>query len=394
MKKVLILGGSVLQVPLIKTAKRLNLYVIVVDINENAEGFKYADEKHYISTIDDYKIIELFKKINADGIITAATDLPMRTIAKVGELFNLNTISYETAMNATDKFKMRNELAKHNVPIPKYCVATTKEEYHDSLKKIIGNKICKPVDSSGSKGVILIDSKKNEDEAFLYAKKYSKSGEILIEEQMIGKEVSVESITIEGKTHIIAITDKLTSGAPYFTEIGHYIHSQLSQDTKNKIEKITIDAIDALRIKTGPSHTELIITSDGPKIVEVGARLGGDFITSHLVKYATGVDLLELHIKQSIGSTLPEKFNIKKIGAAIKYFENAEGYLNGISIPDKVYDDKNLIEVAITADIHSHIYQVSNSNSRIGHVICSGENGSKAMDNCEKILKDIKIEID
>ncbi|WP_436938453.1 ATP-grasp domain-containing protein [Staphylococcus xylosus] len=394
MKKVLILGGSVLQIPLIKTAKKLNLYVIVVDMNEKAEGFKYADEKYYISTIDDEKIIELFRELKPDGILTAATDLPMRTIAKVGELFNVNTISYDSAINSTDKYQMRNKLDENNVPIPEYYVANTKSEYLDSLKKIDGNKICKPVDSSGSKGVILIENRDSAEEAFLYAKKYSKSGKILIEEQMIGNEVSVESITINGKTKVIAITDKITTGSPYFTEMGHSIHSQLPSTIKRQIEQVTIKAIEALDIKMGPSHTELIITSEGPKIVEVGARLGGDFITSHLVKYATGIDLLELHLKQSVGYEIKDNFNIKKYGSAIKYFENRNGVLRDIIIPDHVYDNENLIEIAITGEFGSDISEVSNSNSRIGHVICHGKDSKEALENCEIILKDIKIEID
>ncbi|WFR69747.1 ATP-grasp domain-containing protein [Staphylococcus saprophyticus] len=384
MKKVLILGASVLQIPLIKTAKKLNLYVIVVDMNKDAEGFKYADEKYYISTIDDEKIIDLFNKLKPDGILTAATDLPMRTIAKVGELFNVNTISYNSAINSTDKYKMRNELAKYNVPIPEYYVANTKNEYFSSLKKIAGNKVCKPVDSSGSKGVILIESKEDEEVAFTYAKKYSKSGEILIEEQMVGNEVSVESITINGKTKIIAITDKITTGAPYFTEMGHSIHSQLPQETKIQIEQVTIQAIEALDIKMGPSHTELIITPDGPKIVEVGARLGGDFITSHLVKHATGIDLLELHLKQSIGIEIDDGLQIKNLGAAIKFFENYKGKLRDISIPKEIYNNKNVIKIAVTAELGSEISEVSNSNSRIGHIICTGQNGKEALENCKK----------
>ncbi|MGK3149859.1 ATP-grasp domain-containing protein [Staphylococcus shinii] len=394
MKKVLILGGSVLQIPLIKTAKKLNLYVIVVDMYEKAEGFKYADEKYYISTIDDEKIIELFRTLKPDGILTAATDLPMRTIAKVGELFDVNTISYNSAINSTDKYQMRSKLDENNVPIPKYYVANTKSEYLDSLEKIDGNKICKPVDSSGSKGVILIENRESAEEAFLYAKKYSKSGKILVEEQMVGSEVSVESITINGKTKVIAITDKITTGSPYFTEMGHSIHSQLPYTIKGKIEQVTIKAIEALGITMGPTHTELIITSEGPKIVEVGARLGGDFITSHLVKYATGIDLLELHLKQSVGYEIEDSFNIKNYGAAIKYFENSNGVLRDIIIPEYVYDNENLIEIAITGEFGSEISEVSNSNSRIGHVICSGENSKQALVNCERILKDIKIEID
>ena len=88
--------------------------------------------------------------------------------------------------------------------------------------------------------------------------------------------------------HVIQITDKLTTGAPYFVEMGHNQPSLLPKNIQQQIEKVAKMAVKALGIQNGPSHTEIKVTSEGPKIVEIGARLGGDNITTHLVPLSTG----------------------------------------------------------------------------------------------------------
>lgn len=137
---------------------------------------------------------------------------------------------------------------------------------------------------------------------------------------MEGPEVSVETLSFDGHTHIIAITDKVTTGSPEFVEMGHSIPSQLSIDTKLQIEKVVIAAIKAVGINNGPSHTEIIITKDGPKVVELGARLGGDNITTHLVPFATGVDMVEACIEIAFGNN-PVLNKRISMGSAIRYFK-------------------------------------------------------------------------
>ena len=110
MKKIIILGGSILQVPAIIKAKEMGLYVIVLDMDTEAVGFKFADEYYIISTIDTQRVLELAKKIKPNGIITLASDKPMLTVAKVGEVLDLNTISIDTSVKVTNKARMREAL--------------------------------------------------------------------------------------------------------------------------------------------------------------------------------------------------------------------------------------------------------------------------------------------
>lgn len=130
--------------------------------------------------------------------------------------------------------------------------------------------IVKPADNSGSRGVDLLKNNDAESlkNAFEYSKSFSRTGESVVEEYIEGSEVSVETMSIDGECHVIQITDKITTGVPYFVEMGHSQPSMLSEKIKGEIAEVAKAANKALGISNGPSHTEIKVTKDGPKIEE------------------------------------------------------------------------------------------------------------------------------
>ena len=167
------------------------------------------------------------------------------------------------------------------------------------------------------------------DAAYEYTVKYSRGGEIVVEEFMEGPEVSVETLAVDGEVHVIQITDKLTTGAPYFVEMGHSQPSQLKEEIQEEIKEVAIAANNTIGIKNGPSHTEIKVTKDGPKIVELGARLGGDCITTHLVPLSTGVNMVECSIRCALGEK-PDLEPKWSKGSAIMYLKTETGTVKDI----------------------------------------------------------------
>ena len=162
-KKIMILGASILQIPAIKKAKQMGLYVICVDMNPMAIGFKYADEYYVISTTDTENILGLAMKKRIDSIITLASDRPMITVATVGEKLGLNTISIDTAIKATNKCEMRKCLLDNGVAVPKFYKINSYKEYKSTIENFNSNFIVKPSDNSGSRGVFLGNKNKDKD---------------------------------------------------------------------------------------------------------------------------------------------------------------------------------------------------------------------------------------
>lgn len=395
-KRIMILGASILQLPAIKKAKELGLNVIVVDMNPNAIGFKEDGVIcEVISTIDTEKVLECAKKYKINGIMTLASDMPMRTVAVVSNAMGLVGPTEETALKATNKAAMRVALKKHGVPIPMFYCISTREEFLSAVRKIRsgGYKcIVKPADNSGSRGINLLEdySDKNVNAAFDYSKKYSHSGEVMVEEFMEGPEVSVETLSIQGVCHVIQITDKLTSGVPFFVEMGHSQPSLLESNVQEKIRQVTIAANSAIGIKNGPSHTEIKVTKEGPKVVELGARLGGDNITTHLVPFSTGVDMVECCIRIALGEQ-PEYISKYNKASAIRYFETSEGYIKDIVGMDTAEQIPGIKQVSIVHGAGYHAGIIKNSIDRVGFVIAQSDTVENAVESCNKAMKVIKI---
>lgn len=297
MNRLLIIGASILQLPAILKAKELGLYVGVADYNPNAVGIPYADEFFNVSTIDEEGVYQAAKAFGADGIMTLATDMPMRSVAYACSKLGLTGISYETAVKATDKGEMIQAFEACGVEHPWYYILSSADDVSRLNDRITYPCITKPTDNSGSRGVMLVNNREELENALAYSRENGRTGSVIVEEYMTGPEVSVEVMVLDGVPHILQVTDKLTTGAPHFVEMGHTQPSRLPERDLEKIRDLASRAVKSVGIANGPAHVEIILTGNGPKMVELGARMGGDCITTHLVPLSTGVDMIRATIE-------------------------------------------------------------------------------------------------
>ena len=228
--------------------------------------------------------------------MTLATDMPMRSIAAACEELGLCGISVDTAVKATDKGEMIKTFEKNGIEHPWYFVVDSLEKLESVCDNITYPCISKPTDNSGSRGVILINNSSELKAALEYSCSNSRGGCVIVEEYMKGPEVSVEVFVLDGVPHVLNVTDKLTTGAPHFVEMGHSQPSRLAAEDQQKIRDLACRAVKAVGIHCGPAHVEIMLTKEGPKMVELGARMGGDCITTHLVPLSTGVDMIKAPI--------------------------------------------------------------------------------------------------
>lgn len=230
--------------------------------------------------------------------------------------------------------------------------------------------IVKPADNSGSRGVDLLKNNDAESlkNAFEYSKSFSRTGESVVEEYMEGSEVSVETMSIDGECHVIQITDKITIGVPYFVEMGHSQPSMLSEKIKGEIAEVAKAANKALGISNGPSHTEIKVTKDGPKIVELGARLGGDNITTHLVPLSTAVNMVECCIRIALREVVDITAKYNK-AVAIRYFKTSSGKVKNIIGIHDAELVPGVTQVSIVHGIGEKLKEIKSSTDRAGFVV-------------------------
>ena len=396
MKSIFILGGSRLQVPAIKKAKEKGLYVYVLDYDPMAVGIQYADKFLEISTIDKEAVYQAALEYRPDYIITSTSDMPVRTVSWVNEkLGKPNDISYSGAICATDKVAMRNRMKECGVPIPEYHEVRNLKEFLAVAEKMQERFIIKPADNAASRGVVLVDKGKNPnlEEIYTYTMQYSRNGRALVEEFMTGPEVSVESYTVNGEPHIISITDKMVTELPFFVELGHTEPSRLPSDQQEDIRKVAIAAIRAIGMRNGPNHTEIKVTPTGAKLVEIAARLGGDFITSRLVPLSTGVDMIECSFATLFNEDVQYKNTLTQ-GSAIRFIQGEEGILSSIEGVESALQMEGIREVELYMKPGDHIKRPENSSDRVGHVIAIGKDADEASQNAEAALAAIRIYVE
>ena len=392
MKKLLIIGASILQLPAIKKAKEMGYYVGVIDYDPNAIGIEFADEYFNVSTIDIEGVIKTAEIFNPDGIMTLATDMPMRSIAAACEKLGLSGISFETAVKSTDKGEMIKCFEENGVEHPWYCIVSSVAELDSKIDEITYPCISKPTDNSGSRGVMLIHNEQELREAINYSSSNGRSGSVIVEEYMQGPEVSVEIITIDGEPNVLQVTDKLTTGAPHFVEMGHSQPSRLAEDDLKKIRDLACRAVRAVGIENGPAHVEIILTKDGPKMVELGARMGGDCITTHLVPLSTGIDMIEATIKISCGEKPDIEPKFQK-GSAIRFIDTPFGTTTAIDGIEEAKMLKGIKEVSFTKHIGDKVGEIGSSTDRAGFVIAQADTVEAAVVICENAVKTVRITV-
>lgn len=361
-KKIAIIGAGYLQEPLVKKAKELGLYSICFAWREGATCAEICDKFYPVSIVEKDEILQICIDEKIDGICTIASDVAAPTVAYVANKMGLVGNDYNAAVRANNKFLMRNAFISAGVPCPQYNMVD--EDYINDpqcmkeLDVLSLPLIVKPTDRSGSLGVTKITSKEELIPAIKLALDKSFKKEAMVEEFIDGREVSVEFISYKGTHYPLQITDKVTTEAPHFVELEHHQPSTLSKEMFDKIYDITKKALSALGLENGASHAEYKITRDGRiAVMEIGGRMGGDFIGSDLVRLSTGYDFVKGVIEVALGMFEPP---IKTINQ-----------YSGVYFLCK--DTRQLYSVIQNMNKYPEIVAASITDENLRNVTCSGD---------------------
>jgi biotin carboxylase len=364
MKKIAILGASYLQLPLVQKAKENGLEVHCFAWDDGKAVCKdIADHFYDVSVLEKEIILEECKKIGIHGILTIATDICIPTIAYVAANLGLVGNSIECSLLTTNKSLMRKCFEENGIASPRSI--TVSEFNSKDFESLTYPIIIKPSDRSGSLGVIKATSAEECKKAIENAVHVSFSKTCVAEEFIKGKEVSIETISYQGEHLIITITDKEITEEPYFVELAHHQPSSLSEEIKNRIHEISYQILNATKVENGASHIELMITEEG-KIypIEIGSRMGGDFIGSDLVQLSAGFDYLQAVLEIALDQyILPA--NVQSIAYSGVYFLSEEtAFLLPVINGDQ--EEDYIVKKEILSD---HLKPAHSSNDRSGYLI-------------------------
>jgi biotin carboxylase len=374
-------------VPALTRARELGFRVGALDRDPVAAGRDLADDFFLVSTTDVLGVTRVAQEYRPRGIVTIGTDMAMRAIAVACARLGLTGPSEAAIQQATDKGAMAEAFASHSVLAPRFRVIQ-KEDGVDGLREDLGwPYVLKPVDSSGSRGVVLVDELADPAECLAYALAQSRSGRVIAQEYVVGPECSVEMLCFGGRSHVVAVTDKLTSGAPHFVELGHSQPTGLDSARSREVGEVAVKAVGALGLQDCAAHVECVLTDEGPKVIELGARLGGDLITSHLTPLSTGVDMIEGLIRIACGEE-PRLEPQPVRGSAVRFFQGPDSGRFAVTGIEDARRRPGVMEVTVLANLGRPF---QSSVDRAGYVLAVADDAAGAIQICEESLAGLLI---
>lgn len=381
MKKLLFLGAGFLQDFVIRKAKELGYYVMVLDADPNAIGFRHADEYAVINIVDEEACLVYAKEKKIDGVLTAATDYPIFAMSRIATELGLPGINYTSAKLIKNKAAVRKCLFDAHADDTGYSyLIHSIEEAEEILPQIDFPRMVKPCDGSGSRGASRVDDPKD----FVCACKYAMEGSIthraVAEPFIEGREYGVESFVEDGVIHVLGIMQKEMTQPPYYAELGHAMPSGLSEEMESKVKTYVRKAILALRVNHGSVNMDLLITKDGNvHIVDVGARMGGNLIGSHIIPRGTGIDYMANMIRAAVGDKTNWKPVFKHMSVATRILALTPGKVK--KLPDFAALEK---EYGVKIEHHLHISdeitQYKTNIDGCGYVVATSDKVKDAID--------------
>lgn len=399
MKKLLVLAAGILQVPVIKKAKEMGVYVVATDGDPNAVGLRLADKPIVVNITSEEEMLRVAREEHVDGVIHPCSEVSMNVMGRINDELGLSGISRETAIRATNKHLMREAFEKYGAPSPKsFCFENAEEAWSCFCNELPNDSILKPSRNSGSRGIAKVPSawrslecKSEFVKLFERAKTESRDKSVMLEQFVEGPEFSVEIIVWDGQVHVLTVTDKKTTEAPYFVELGHNQPSVFPDDIVEKIKAAAVSGVKALDVNNCACHAEVKVQNGEAYIMEVGARLGGDFISTELTHLSTGVDMVAAAINCALGIEPNLEPTEEKHGVCIRYFCPKPGKLIGISNTE-VLNDPRVYLWEIYHKVGDMIPEVTSSLCRSGHVIVTESDAKSAIDYAESLLSAVKME--
>lgn len=394
MKRLLVLAAGILQVPVIKKAKDMGIYVIAADGDPEAVGLKYADKAIVVNITSEEDVLRVAREKRIDGVIHPCSEVSMNVMGRLNDELGLSGITREQAIRATNKHLMRETFEMGGAPSPKSILTENSEDAWKHLQNDFSTDgILKPSRNSGSRGIAKVSrdmDKADFVKTYDIALNESRDKSVLLEQFIEGPEFSIEIIVWNGKVNVLTVTDKKTTGAPHFVELGHNQPSCYSAEVVKTLKAAAVAGVKALGVNNCACHAEAKLMDGKAYLMEIGARLGGDFISTELTHLSTGIDMVAAAINVALGVEPDLNPKEEPKGVCIRYFCPKPGKLVSISNVD-VLKNEHVYESDIYVKPGDEIPKVTSSLCRSGHIIVTEETPQKAIELAEQLILEVNM---
>jgi biotin carboxylase len=381
-KRLLVLGAGPAQLGLHRAARERGLYVVACDRDPAAVGFEHVDRRAVVSVEDEAAVNQLARAERVDGIIAPGIDWPVAIAARIAAHAGLpHPLDPQAAALTVLKHRQRRRLAEHGVPQPRWEVTTAPDGL--PLPAVV-----KPVDRQGQKGLGVVEDKSELAPALAAAVEASRNGLALVEELVPGPEVTVNAFSIGGVFHPLTITDRLTAGGEAFgVALAHVWPSAHPIDEAVEAARL---AADALGVTDGPTYTQVVLGPEGPRVIELAARLGGGH-DAELCRVALGVDLNGLALAAALGEPLEVPEPEPNGGAVVRFLVPPEGVLQQVDGVEEARAVEGVVDARVYRLPGWEFGPFRRGADRAGYVLACGVSRDDALARADRAAELIRF---
>ena len=392
MKKILILGAGIYQVPLILTAKRLGIYTIVASIPGNYPGFEIADKVYYENTTDFEKILEIAKEEKIDGIVTAGTDVAVITIGRVCDTLGLTGLSYDAAQAATDKYRMKECYEAFGVRTAKFrMISVDDADYADKLTGLDFPLMFKSVDSSGSRGIIKVNNREEFESARANVLDNTRSDHFIVEEYVDGEEFGAQAFVRNGKLQFVLPHGDYVFKGDTGVPVGHFAPYDLPQEVIDDTNLQLGLAAKAMGLDNCAINADFILKDNKVYVLELGGRSGATCL-AELVSIYYGYDYYEKIIRTALGEKVSFESDKAVPNASHLLTSDRDGVI--VSQSNNNEPNPDIVDVQFDLKPGDEVHKFRIGPHRIGHVITKGETLGSAVALLESAMDRIDIVVE
>jgi biotin carboxylase len=392
---ILVLGAGPAQLGLLEAARARGLFVVAADQNPDAPGFRLADERAIVSVEDEPAVERLVASLRPDGVIAPGIDYPVAIAARVAARFGLpHPLDPATALAATSKQVQRDRLAAAGVPQPRFHPCATLAEAQGAAGEIGFPCIVKPPDRQGQRGLSVVSSADELPRSFERAFEAARGDTVLVEELVAGREVTVNAFSVDGRFHALTVTDRMVAEPPAFgVALAHVWPCELSDGSVAAVVEAARGAAEAVGVRTGLSYTQVLVGPDGPRVVELAARLGGGH-DAELCLAALGVDLNGLALAAALAEPIADESLRTRAGpggACVRFLVPPVGTLESVDGVEEAEAQEGVVWVRVYREPGSVLGVLRRGSDRAGAALAVGGTREEALARADAALTRVRL---
>ncbi len=331
--KLMIVGATWEQVPLVQKARELGCEIVATAPAAGADGFAFADHTEVIDPRDLNGILALVEKHGVSAITADECDYSNYAAGFIRNAMGWPNHGLAAIQCTTNKRWMRERCREHHVVQPRFVACRTLDEVLEAAELIAFPVIVKPVDNRGSFGVRRVDRAEDLESAYLHALMNAHSREVLVEAYIEGIHLTVDGCMDANGKHVnLGIASKKVQAGekPIITEVIY--PAEISAKLTEHVLETNHKVIEALGIKRGITHSEYILDERGRCFLLETANRGGGVMTSNVIIPAiTGVDVSEILVREALGQPFEVKPSEETKAALLGFLVFAPGKVAKIS---------------------------------------------------------------